>query len=658
MIDKSTIDKIFDTADVIEVVQDFVNLKKRGANYIGLCPFHNEKTPSFSVSPTKGIYKCFGCGKGGNVVNFVMEHEQLSYYEALKFLAKKYNIEIVEKELTAEEIEEKNEVESLTIVTSFAQKYYSNNLKNTEEGKAIGLTYLEERGFRSPVIDKFQLGYSLEKWDDFTKTAEKNGYKTDYLVKTGLTIEKGGSKYDRFNGRVIFPIHSLSGKVIGFGGRILKKDAKAAKYLNSPESSIYHKSKSLYGIFLAKKAIVQHDKCYLVEGYTDVISMAQAGIENVVASSGTALTEQQIRMIKRFTHNITVIYDGDEAGLKASIRGIDLILEQGMNVKILVLPDGEDPDSYSKSVNNTQLVSYIEKNEQDFINFKTSLLLKEAQKDPIKKAYLINDIVSSIAVIPDSIIRSVYIKECSTKLNVNEQVLYTEINKIRRKKHENKLKKSNNTKTEKKPTTTKSPTDNFFDNLHKKSTEVIEKEIVRILIMYANEVCFYETIEEQEGVTEEQPVSVKDYIIRELIEQDEIEFEHLGCRKIIDLFKQLSHEGNNKIEPRDFINHPDEEISRLSSQLFTSGYTLSNIWRRHENYIETEDMKLERIVYESVLAYKNRKILTALDAIRDELKKAQDDQKYEEIPDLQRQFILLSEKKKELSNALGKRIII
>ncbi len=658
MIDKSTIDKIFDSADVVEVVQDFMNLKKRGANYIGLCPFHNEKTPSFSVSPARGIYKCFGCGKGGNAVNFVMEHEQLSYYEALKFLAKKYNIEIVEKELTAEEIEEKNEVESLTIVTSFAQKYFSNNLKNTDEGKAIGLSYLEERGFRSPVVDKFQLGYSLEKWDDFTKTAEKNGYKTDYLVKTGLTIEKGGSKFDRFNGRVIFPIHSLSGKIIGFGGRILKKEAKAAKYLNSPESSIYHKSKSLYGIFLAKKAIVQHDKCYLVEGYTDVISMAQAGIENVVASSGTALTEEQIRMIKRFTHNITVIYDGDEAGLKASIRGIDLILEQGMNVKILVLPDGEDPDSYSKSVSSTELNSYIEEKEQDFINFKTSLLLKEAQKDPIKKAYLINDIVSSIAVIPESIIRSVYIKECSNKLNVDEKILYAEINKIRREKYKNRLKKSDNNKTTENKKGTKGPSENIYENLHKNSTEIIEKEIIRVLIKYTNDICFYENIEGQDGIKTEWPVTVKDYIIRELIEEDEIEFEHPGCRKIFEIFKQLTKEDKKNIEPREFINHPDQEISKLSAQIFTSGYTLSNIWRRHENYIETEDMKLEKIVYESVLAYKNRKILAALDNIRDKLKKAQDDKQFDNIPELQQQFILLSEKKKELSIALGKRIII
>ncbi|MDD2279608.1 MAG: DNA primase, partial [Bacteroidales bacterium] len=355
MIDQLTVDRINAAADVVEVIKDYVSLKKRGVNYIGLCPFHNEKTPSFSVSPSKGIYKCFGCGKGGNAVNFIMEHDQMSYVEALKYLANKYNIEFEEKELTPEEIKQRTQRDSLMVVTAWAQGYFTDTLHKHSEGKSIGLSYFRERGFRDDIVEKFQLGYSLEQRDALTEAAQRLGYKKEYLVKAGLSIERDdGSAFDRFFGRVIFPIHSISGRVIAFGGRIMKTDAKAAKYLNSPESEIYHKSNVLYGIYFAKKAITQTDKCYLVEGYTDVISMHQAGIENVVASSGTALTTEQIRLIKRFTPNITVLYDGDTAGINASIRGIDLILEEGLNVKIVLLPEGQDPDNYAKSHSSSQ----------------------------------------------------------------------------------------------------------------------------------------------------------------------------------------------------------------------------------------------------------------------------------------------------------------
>ncbi|MGM0532852.1 MAG: DNA primase, partial [Bacteroidota bacterium] len=374
MIDKGTVDRIIETAEITDVIQDFINLKKRGTNYLGICPFHNEKTPSFTVSPSKGIFKCFGCGKGGNAINFIMEHEGLSYPEALRFLANKYNIEIEEKELSAEEIEEKNVKDSLQIVTNFASKHFRENLKNHQEGRSVGLSYLKERGIREDMIDKFELGYSLDQWESFTQAALKKGFKQDYLEKTGLTIVKEDKRYDRFRGRIMFPIHSLSGNVIGFGGRTMKKDEKTAKYINSPESEIYHKSNILYGIYHAKKAITKNEKCYMVEGYTDVIALHQKGIENVVASSGTSLTENQIRLVKRFTPNITIIFDGDPAGIKASLRGIDLILEQGMNVKILLLPEGEDPDSFSKKQGASDLVKYIEENEQDFIHFKTRLL--------------------------------------------------------------------------------------------------------------------------------------------------------------------------------------------------------------------------------------------------------------------------------------------
>ncbi|HPW27311.1 MAG TPA: DNA primase, partial [Tenuifilaceae bacterium] len=385
MIEQQVVDRIIAAADILEVLQDFVTLRKRGVNYLGLCPFHNEKTPSFTVSPSKGIYKCFGCGKGGNVVNFIMEHEHLGYVDALKFLAKRYNIEIVEKEATPEELEQRNERESLMVVSAYAQKYFSNILHKHSDGKNIGMAYFRERGFHDNIIEKFQLGYSLDQRNAFTRTALHDGYKLDYLVKTGLTIEgKDGNPFDRFAGRVMFPIHSLSGRVIGFGGRVLRTDTKTAKYLNSPESEIYHKSEVLYGIFQAKKAITQEGKCFLVEGYTDVISLHQAGVENVVASSGTSLTHDQIKLIKRFTSNVTILYDGDAAGIKASLRGIDMVLEEGLNVKIVLLPDGEDPDSFARSHSASEVLKFIDEHETDFIRFKTLLLLDDAKNNPIK----------------------------------------------------------------------------------------------------------------------------------------------------------------------------------------------------------------------------------------------------------------------------------
>ena len=437
MIDQHTIDRILDAANIVEVVSDFVTLRRRGANYVGLCPFHDEKTPSFSVSPARGICKCFSCGKGGNSVHFVMEHEQVSFYEALKYLARKYNIEIQEKELTEEEKQRKTDRESMLIVNDFAQKFFATNLLDNVEGRSIGLGYFRERGFGEDIIKKFGLGYSPEKRDALAQEAVRKGYKKEYLVKTGLCLEsQQGSLYDRYKGRVIFPIHSLSGKVIAFGGRILKKDEKAAKYVNSPESEVYHKSDVLYGIYHAKQAIVKNDFCYLVEGYTDVLSMHQAGIENVVASSGTSLTPGQIRLIHRFTNNITVLYDGDAAGIKASLRGIDLILQEGMNIKVVLLPDGDDPDSFSKKQSASDFTAYIKAHETDFIRFKTNLLLEGAGNDPIKRATLIGDIVRSIAIIPDNILRSVYVQDCARLLDVDEKMLMREVNKIRRDKRE------------------------------------------------------------------------------------------------------------------------------------------------------------------------------------------------------------------------------
>ena len=440
MIDQATVERILDAANIYGVVSDFVTLRRRGANYVGLCPFHDEKTPSFSVSPARGICKCFSCGKGGNAVHFIMEHEQISFYEALRYLARKYNIEIKEQELTEEEKQRKTDRESMLIVNDFAQKFFATTLLDHVEGRAIGMGYFRERGFGEDIIRKFGLGFSPEKRDALAQEALRKGYKKEYLLKTGLCLEsQQGNLYDRFKGRVIFPVYSLSGKVIAFGGRILKKDEKAAKYVNSPESEVYHKSDVLYGIYHAKQSIVKNDCCYLVEGYTDVLSMHQAGIENVVASSGTSLTPGQIRLIHRFTNNITVLYDGDSAGIKASLRGIDLILQEGMNIKVVLLPDGDDPDSFSKKQSATDFTNYIKSHETDFIRFKTRLLLEGAGNDPIKRAALIGDIVRSIAIIPDNILRSVYVQECSRLLETDEQMLSREVNKIIRNKREQEI---------------------------------------------------------------------------------------------------------------------------------------------------------------------------------------------------------------------------
>ena len=441
MIDQATIDRIMDAAQIVDVVSEFVTLRRRGVNYIGLCPFHNEKTPSFSVSPSKGLCKCFSCGKGGNVVHFIMEHEQLNYYEAMKWLAKKYGIEVKERELSNEEKQAQSVRESLFLVNDFANNYFQDILHNHPDGQAIGMSYFRQRGFRDDIIKKFQLGFSTEGRDALAKEAKKRGFNTDYLVKTGLCYTRDdGQLRDRFWGRVMFPVHTLSGKVVAFGGRILKSAPKAAKYVNSPESEIYHKSRELYGIYFAKQAIVKQDKCFLVEGYTDVISMHQAGVENVVASSGTSLTSGQIRMIHRFTNNITVLYDGDMAGIKASIRGIDMLLEEGMNIKVMLLPDGDDPDSFARKHNATEFQEYIAAHEVDFIRFKTNLLMSDAANDPYKRATLITDIVKSISVIPEAIVRSEYIKECSQMLHVEEKILVNEVAKMKRAEEEKRAK--------------------------------------------------------------------------------------------------------------------------------------------------------------------------------------------------------------------------
>lgn len=647
MIDQLTIDKIFTAADVVEVVGEFVKLKKSGQNYKGLSPFTNEKDPSFFVSPAKGIFKCFSSGKGGNAVTFLMEHEKLSYPEALRYLAKKYNIEIIEKEQSAEEIQQKNERESLLAVCTYAHKYYIENLTHTEEGKAVGASYFHQRSYRDDIINKFQLGYSREQRDAFTKTALEKGYKIEYLTKTGLTIQKENYAFDRFHGRVIFPIHSLAGQVIGFGGRILKSEEKAAKYINSPESEIYHKSNVLYGLFFAKQSIIKNDNCFIVEGYTDVLSLQQAGVENVVASSGTALTSQQIRLIKRFSKNITVIFDGDEAGIKASLRGIDLILEEDLNVKVLLLPDGEDPDSFAKGKSASELLEYIKENENDFISFKSRLLKKDAETDPLKRATLITEIVRSIAVIPGSITRAVYIKECSRILDVDERVLYTEINRIRRQKAEQNFRKRNydiNLAEEKisKGRTVISDNERY----------IVEKDITRLLLNFGNNNL---TVLNKHNNKEEE-TTVARYIISE-IGADELEFSHPGYKIIYEDIEQ--HVSNdNPLTEKYFIHHTNEAISRIAVDLLTSAYDLSKIWEKHDNFIETEDMKLKDIVPEAINAFKNKKVLDMIKETQKKLKIAQENKDTDSVSLLQQKFILLNDLKKKLSKDLGFRIIV
>jgi len=525
MISKATIDTVYETARVEEVIGDFVQLKRAGSNYKGLSPFSDERSPSFMVSPVKQIWKDFSSGKGGNSVAFLMEHEHFTYPEAIRYLAKKYNIEIEETEQTDEEKANTDIKESMYLVSEFAKNYFHNTLLHSEEGKAIGLSYFKERGFTNETIAKFALGYSPETWDAFTKEALGKGYKLEFLESTGLTIPKEDRPFDRFKGRVMFPIQSMSGRILGFGGRILTNDKKAAKYLNSPESEIYHKSKVLYGIFQAKQSIAKLNNCYLVEGYTDVIQFNQAGIENVVASSGTALTPDQIRLINRLTKNITVLFDGDAAGLRASIRGIDLILEEGMNVKVCAFPDGEDPDSFAKKTSYDDLVAYLENNAKDFIQFKASLLMKDAQNDPIKKADLIREMVQSISKIPDRIQREIYIQECSRIMDISEQVLVSTLAQLVKKDIAEVGKKQKQEQKAFEVVKNEAPVQaQKIDILYH-----LERKIIEILLLYGNKIEeFEDVLLKTNGEGEiEQVVEKKEYKVYKRIylslQEDEVE---------------------------------------------------------------------------------------------------------------------------------------
>ena len=613
MIDQATIDRILDAAQIVEVVSDFVTLRKRGVNYVGLCPFHNEKTPSFSVSPSKGLCKCFSCGKGGNAVHFIMEHEQMSYPEALRYLAKKYNIEIKERKLTNEEKEVQGNRESMFIVNNFARDYFQNILKNHIDGRSIGLAYFRQRGFRDDIIDKFQLGFSTEGRDALAQEALRKGFKQEFLVKTGLCYETDDHKLrDRFWGRVMFPVHTLSGKVVAFGGRVLStENKKLAKYVNSPESEIYHKSNELYGIYFAKQAIVKQDRCFLVEGYTDVISMHQSGVENVVASSGTSLTPGQIRLIHRFTNNITVLYDGDMAGIKASIRGIDMLLEEGMNIKVCLLPDGDDPDSFARKHNATEFQNFIQEHETDFIRFKAQLLMEDAGKDPMKRAELINDIVRSIAVIPEAIVRDVYIKECGQLLRIEDKLLVSEVAKRRELQAEkgNKPIASNNAPTPQPgempppfpPEEMEADTyQSFIPQEGKEGQEFYKYErlIIQMIVRYGEKVMC--NITDEEG--NEVPVTVVEYVINDL-KEDELAFHNPLHRRILSEASEHIHDQEFASE-RFFVAHPDPKISTIAAELASDRYQLSKYHSKTQKLV-TDEERLYEMVPMLMINFKN-----------------------------------------------------
>lgn len=630
MIPQDTIMSIIDTVRIEEVVSDFVSLKKRGANLIGVCPFHKEKTPSFIVSPAKGIFKCFGCGKAGDSVRFIMEHEHYSYPEALRYLANKYGIIIEEKEQSPEELMAQNEREKMFNINTFAQQYFSNTMKNDEEGQAVGMSYFRERGFRDAIIDKFQLGYCLNQRDAFIQYAIKNGYSKDLLLKIGLASGNEERMYDKYQGRVIFPIHNLTGKVIGFGARILSGDKTKAKYLNSPESEIYNKSQTLYGIYFAKNEISRLDECILVEGYADVLSMHQAGIENTVASSGTSLTTEQIRLISRYTKNITILYDGDNAGIHAALRGTDMILEEGMNVRIVLLPPDEDPDSFVQHHPIEEVRAYIDNNAKDFISFKTQLLLKDVANNPIKKAEVVKDIVNTISVIPDAIFRATYIKECSRLMDMPEQSLMNELNKQLRAK----IRKNNpqqgqqdiiveEVKTEPQNLNVSAVPTGFYQ----------EQELVKLLLMYGDtEIDIDGFDENNEPIIYK--VSVASLIVDDL-KNDDLLFKDDTHRMIFDIFDRALDEG---ILPKEqyFVSHENSKISELAATLLSSPYKLDD-WNRKEIKVKTEEDVLSKLVITSVLRFKDM----VLDEKRNELTR-----QIMETQDVEDQFALLVKKKK------------
>jgi len=623
MIPKETIDEIFEAAKIEEVISDFVTLKKRGANLLGLCPFHNEKTPSFTVSPSKGIYKCFGCGEGGNSVSFLMDKEHYSYPEALKYLARKYNIEIVEQAMTEEQVERASEKDSLYIISKFAKDFFTNELWQSEEGKTIGLNYFKERGYSEEIIKKFELGYSPKSKDALSKKSIKNQYSKESLLKSGLSIEiDKKALIDRFRERVIFPIHSFSGRILGFGGRALNPNAKA-KYQNSPESLIYNKSKILYGIFFAKNAISKNDNCFIVEGYTDVISLHQKGVENVVSASGTALSIDQIKLISRFTNNISILFDGDSAGIKASFRSVDLILKEGMNVKVIPFPENEDPDSFAKQNTSEGLKTFLEKNAIDFITYKTKILNAESEEDPIKRVAIIKEIIRSIALIPDYLTRTEYCKVCSKLLDVKESVLLRDIDQERKRinlsENVQRIEKEKPQKAEK--------------NLKRKK---YEEEIIRILLNYGDKKITFDN----------DTVLVYDFIINEL-EADNITINNEPHNKIYSEIKRLS--SLNKFNQSYFTSHRENAINKLSIDLLSNKHIISENWAsRHKIYTSVESENLKKTAEKSILMLKAQHVEEEITMIQAKIKS--NSAKHEDITLLNN----LIKIKNKISNLVGR----
>ena len=635
MSSRDTIEEIRNRIDIIDVISDFVTLKKSGQNYKALSPFANEKTPSFFVVPSKGIFKDFSSGKGGDAFTFVMEHEKFSYTDAIRYLAKKYGVEIAEDKVSDEQRAEQSEREGLYILMNYAKDYYKNLLMNTEEGRGVGLSYFRERGFNDRTIEKFELGYALDGWENFSKEAIAKGYNKDLLDKAGLVVKKDdGSSYDRFRGRVIFPIHNMSGKVNAFGARMLGKDKNQPKYINSPETDIYHKSDVLYGLFQAKNAIRQHDTCYLVEGYTDVISLHQADVENVVSSSGTALTEGQIKLIRRFTENVTVLFDGDAAGIKAALRGIDLILKGGLNVRVVLFPDNEDPDSYSRKVGTTEFQKFLKDNSKDFVSFKAGLFAAEAVGDPIRKAESIKEIVTSISLIPDPVKRSVYIQEASNLLKIGESVLLTELNKIliqERKKQA----RENIQDPEEIPVSAEA----FQEKTISSQIDMLaiiqnqEKETVRLLLNYADK-----------HVNDNR---LPTYFVNEL---EDVEFTHPLYREIYYEFKaaELREE---PVNTNFFVQHGTIEIKRVVTDLTVARYQISKHWGdKYSIFIPSEADKLSELAYGNVLHLKLRVIQKHLDDNMKLLKEVKDIEEENRLLEFQKQ---LKSGEMEISTFLG-----
>lgn len=714
MIDPKTVSRILDTAQIVDVVSDFVTLRRRGANYVGLCPFHDEKTGSFVVSPAKGIFKCFGCGKAGGPVHFIMEHEQLDYPGALRYLAKKYGIEIVEKELSAEEKQAQSERESLFAVNDWAARYFIDTLNNTEEGRSVGISYFRERGFTDETIRKFGLGYCPSEGSAMCRAALAHGFKAEFIEKTGVGLRRdNGAWYDRFRGRVIFPVHTLSGKVVAFGGRVLEKNDKTAKYVNSPESEIYSKSHELYGIYFAKQSIVKADRCFLVEGYTDVISMHQAGVTNVVASSGTSLTEGQIRLIHRFTPNITVLYDGDNAGIKASVRGIDMLLAEGMNVKVVLLPDGEDPDSYARGHNASDFIRFIDENQTDFIHFKVKLLKGEAGTDPIKRAQLVQDVVRSIALMPDNITRMVYTKECAEMLDMDEGTLANEVSRVRDAKRSEEMKRAGyNPANGRKRTTDPAyrhmaqgeevqqqaraadgdsvpppdvgdlpPEKDDVQLLPESVNEVFaarspfyshERNIMQEVVRNGGRVMCYEQGDDGEAV----PLTVGRYVVEELAElRGEI-----GCmvhdavyaRMLDEMERYANGEGFDSVHY--FIGHADPDISRAAADLVSEKYQLSRMFTKEDEYTGDPNDKKDMEIYQRHKEEKERKeladgVVRVVFEYKDAIVDAKEKALLAELRDVQasgnetrvfeiiREQQTLKEIRKQLAAHLGQRVL-